>query len=159
MKKQIILCAISVVLIALMMKGAPLGPSSMGPDRISYGVLYIENKTDRDMNITADVKDEQDILTSTPWEIPAGGAEKIDNIFKLSNIRFKPAIDDDSATADWLKRQQLLVLKTHEPAKDLIVTISKDPYADRWKMAQLYVSSAKIEYGGPTGYHVKILAR
>lgn len=132
---------------------------AISPDRSSYGVLYIENKTDWDLKVTAQVKDEWDVVTQTNWEIPAQGAEKIDNIFKLSNIRFKPDIDDDSATADWLKRLQTLELKPHEPAKDLIVTISKDPYADRWKIAQLYVSAAKIEYGGTAGYHVKVLAR
>jgi hypothetical protein len=132
---------------------------AINSDRISYGVLYIENKTDWDLKVTAKVKDEWDVVTQTDWDIPAQGAEKIDNLSKLSNIRFKPDIDDDSATADWLKRLQTLELKSHEPAKDLIVTISKDPYADRWKTAQLYVSSAKIEYGGATGYHVKILAR
>lgn len=127
---------------------------AINPDQISYGVLYIENKTDWDLKVTAQVKDEWDVVTQTNWDISAHGAEKIDNLSKLSNIRFKPEIDDDSVTPDWLKHSHRLVLESHQPAKDLIVTISKDPYADRWKTDQLYVSSAKIEYG-----HVKILAR
>jgi hypothetical protein len=143
----------------LLIKGASLGPDSSSPDRISYGTLYIENKTDFDMKVTAKVKDEWDVVTPTNWEVPARGAEKIDNIYKLRDIRFKPDIDDDSVAADWLKRDTILQLIPHVAANDLIVTISKDPYANKWRIEQLYVSSAKIEFGGATGYHVKVLSR
>lgn len=132
---------------------------AIAPERASYGVLYIENKTDQEMKVTAKVTDEWDVITQTDWEIPAGGAEKIDNIWKLSNIYFKPVIEDDATTADWLKKTTALTLDTHQPAKDLIVTIAKDRYVNKWDVNQLYVSAAKIEYGGTTGYQVKIIAR
>lgn len=127
--------------------------------RVSYGNLYIENKTDWDMKVTAKVKDEWDVVTATNWDIPAHGAEKIDNIFKLSDIHFQPDIEDDSKTQDWLTKKHILQLKAHEAGKDLIVSIAKDPNANRWNIRQSYVTAAKIEYGGVTGYTVKVLAQ
>ena len=129
------------------------------PEQISFGVLYIENRTDWDMKISAKVKDEWEVITPTDWTIFAHGAEKIDNISKLSDIHFHPDIEDDASTPTWLKRVHLLELIPHEQAKDLIVTIAKDPYGDKWNLNQQYVLAAKIEPGGVTGYHVRAISR
>ena len=128
-------------------------------DRTLYGNLYIENKTDWDMKVTAKVKDEWDVVTLTNWDIPAHGAERIDNLFKLSDIRFQPDIEDDSKAQGWLADSNRLQFNAHEAAKDLIVSIAKDPYMDRWNFKQTYVTSAVIEYGGAAGYSVKVLTR
>lgn len=149
-------------------------------DPTSYGVLYIENKTDYPMRITANVVDDAIITltnweitphaaekktkdarinTATVWEIEPHRAEKIDNIHVLSDIRYRPVLEDDEKAENWLKQEHAISIDKHESAKDLIVTISKDPYGNRWRLDQAFVSSAKLEYGQGPGHYVQVILR
>ena len=130
---------------------------SVHVSQASYGILYIENNTTYTINISAKVKDEWDVVTETFWSIEPGSAEKIDNLSKLSGIYFWPEIEDASKAANWLKQKSVLNLKSHEPSKALIVTIAPNPYQPGWNIAQRYVTAAKIEYGGASGYKVKAI--
>jgi hypothetical protein len=121
------------------------------------GTLYLKNNTDWDMKVFANVKDEWDIVTPTQWEVAAHGAERIDTIGKLYDIRYKPDVPDDASTPAWLKQSHSLPVAS-QSTKDLIVAIAKDPYANRWVTDNLYVTAAKIEFGGETGYHVHIMS-
>lgn len=128
------------------------------PDRSAYGTLYIENKTEWTMKISAKVRDEWNVVTDTHWEVDPNSAETIDNVIKLHDIYFQADIDSDAPVPGWLKKRYRLDLKPLVQTKDLIVTLSKNKFEDIWNINQQFVTAAKIEGGGPTGYHVRIVA-
>ncbi len=107
----------------------------------------------------ADLKDEWDNITPTEWLVPSQGTEKMANLFFLGNIRFTPEVDDESKVAEWLRKTYPIRITSRPQEKDLIIYINKSIFGNRWDIKQRFVTAAKIEYGGPTGYELKILIR
>lgn len=126
-------------------------------DRVSYGTVFIKNNTDWALKITADLKDEWDNVTQTEWQIPSQGTEKIANLFFLRNVRFKPVVEDESKVEAWLRKSHPIRITSRPESKDLIIYIAKSRYGNRWDIKQRFVIAAKVEYGGPVGYQLKII--
>lgn len=136
-----------------------VGYITLALDRVSYGNLYIVNKTDWPLKIIADIKDEWDVKTPTSWDVEVDGTEKTDNLFKLQDITFNAIVDDESKVNAWVYKKYPLNLGQYQPATDLFVTISKDPYLNRWNIKYTYSAATKVEPGGPTGYTPEKIAR
>ena len=49
-----------------------------------------------------------------------------------------------------------LPIASRQKGKDLIIYIAKSKFGNRWKTRERFVTGAKIEYGGPVGYELKI---
>ncbi len=128
-------------------------------DRVSYGAVFLKNNTKWDLKITANLKDEWDNITPTEWLVPSQGTEKMANLFFLSNISFTPAVEDESKVQPWLRKTYPVRITSRPQEKDLIIYINKSRFGNRWDIKQRFVAAAKIEYGGPTGYNLKVEMR